>query len=41
MTRATDGAFRALLDGAHHANDSLLCVGLDPELERTAGATAE
>jgi orotidine-5'-phosphate decarboxylase len=34
MTRGTDGAFRALLDGAHRANDSLLCVGLDPELAR-------
>jgi orotidine-5'-phosphate decarboxylase len=34
MTRGTDGAFRALLDAAHHANDSLLCVGLDPELSR-------
>lgn len=34
MTRGTDGAFRALLDGAHLANDTLLCVGLDPELDR-------
>jgi orotidine-5'-phosphate decarboxylase len=34
MTRGTDGAFRALLDGAHRRNDSLLCVGLDPELSR-------
>lgn len=34
MTRGTIGAFRALLDDAHHANDSLLCVGLDPELTR-------
>lgn len=34
MTRGSDGAFRALLDGAHQANDSLLCVGLDPELSR-------
>ncbi|MFT4038482.1 MAG: orotidine-5'-phosphate decarboxylase [Thermomicrobiales bacterium] len=29
-----DGAFRALLDGARAANDSLMCVGLDPELGR-------
>jgi orotidine-5'-phosphate decarboxylase len=34
MTRGTNGAFRALLDGAQRANDSLLCVGLDPELAR-------
>ena len=34
MTRGTDGAFRALLDGAHTTNDSLLCVGLDPDLSR-------
>ena len=34
MARGTNGAFRALLDGARHANDSLLCVGLDPELTR-------
>ena len=34
MTRGRDGAFRALLDNAHHANGSLLCVGLDPELAR-------
>jgi orotidine-5'-phosphate decarboxylase len=34
MTRGTDGAFRVLLDGAHRSNDSLLCVGLDPELSR-------
>lgn len=34
MTRGSDGAFRALLDGAHQVNDSLLCVGLDPELSR-------
>ncbi|MCA9879678.1 MAG: orotidine-5'-phosphate decarboxylase [Thermomicrobiales bacterium] len=34
MTQGPDGAFRALLDGAHRANDSLLCVGLDPELSR-------
>lgn len=34
MTRGTDGAFRTLLDGAHRTNDSLLCVGLDPELSR-------
>lgn len=34
MTRGTNGAFRSLLDGARHANDSLLCVGLDPELTR-------
>ncbi len=34
MTQGKEGAFRALLDGAHHANDSLLCVGLDPELSR-------
>lgn len=34
MTRGSDGAFRALLDGAHQANDSLLCVGLDPDLSR-------
>ncbi|MFN8662532.1 MAG: orotidine-5'-phosphate decarboxylase [Thermomicrobiales bacterium] len=34
MNRGTSGAFRALLDGAHKANDSLLCVGLDPELSR-------
>lgn len=34
MTRGSDGAFRALLDDAHRSNDSLLCVGLDPELSR-------
>lgn len=34
MTRGTDDAFRALLDGAHTTNDSLLCVGLDPDLSR-------
>lgn len=34
MTRGSNGAFRALLDGAHQSNDSLLCVGLDPELSR-------
>ena len=34
MTRGSDGGFRALLDGAHRANESLLCVGLDPELSR-------
>lgn len=34
MTRGTDGAFRALLDAAHLSNNSLLCVGLDPELSR-------
>ena len=28
MTRGTDGAFQALLSGAHRANDSLLCVGV-------------
>ena len=34
MTRGTDDAFRTLLDGAHTTNDSLLCVGLDPDLSR-------
>jgi orotidine-5'-phosphate decarboxylase len=34
MTRGSDGAFRELLDGAAQANDSLLCVGLDPDLSR-------
>ena len=34
MTGGTDGAFRTLLDSAHRTNDSLLCVGLDPELAR-------
>lgn len=34
MTRGPDGAFRALLDGAHRENGSLLCVGLDPEISR-------
>lgn len=34
MRRGSDGAFQALLSGAHRANDSLLCVGLDPELSR-------
>ena len=34
MSRGTDGAFRALLDGARTTNDSLLCVGLDPDLSR-------
>lgn len=34
MTRGSDGAFRALLERTHQSNESLLCVGLDPELSR-------
>lgn len=34
MESAGNGAFRTLLDGARRANDSLMCVGLDPELHR-------
>lgn len=37
MTRGSNGAFRSLLDGAQQSNDSLLCVGLDPELTRLPG----
>lgn len=38
MESAGNGAFRTLLDGARRANDSLLCVGLDPELHRLPAA---
>ncbi|MCA9879802.1 MAG: orotidine-5'-phosphate decarboxylase [Thermomicrobiales bacterium] len=37
MTRGTNGGFRTLLEGAHDANGSLLCVGLDPEPGRLPG----
>lgn len=40
MSEVAGGGFRATLAGAMRANDSLLCVGLDPDLTRFPAAVS-